>query len=419
MLGDIIKECESAAEKVQKERAYLHMHPELSGEEFETLEYIKGRLSGMGLPFEEIEDGGILAWLDSGKPGKTLLLRADIDALPVRESADNLKGPKEVVSSREGVSHACGHDAHTAMLLNALEILIRHKDELKGKIAALFERGEESAFGITAILKYMLENQIRPDGCFAIHVNAAVPEGKISVEPGNVMCGAFGFDVSLIGRSGHSSRPDLSNNPVDCFVSIYNDLNGIRMRHTDPSECLTWAVGFLQGGDKSNVIPERVRFSCLGRFFDAKKTADPFLEQALKIVDKDAEIYDCRTEYGWIMKPIPSVHNHEMLAGLAGKWFREYIGEDSVTHAEPWMASESYSFFSIMYPSVLAFLGIQNDQGCGAAHHSPEFDLKGGLLYKGVEAFAVYAVCFLNSDAEAVMDDTPEAVYEAYKDRLF
>lgn len=202
MLSELIKECELAAEKVQKERAYLHMHPELSGEEFETLEYIKGRLSGMGLPFEEIENGGILAWLDSGQPGKTLLLRADIDALPVDESGDNLKKAKEAVSCRKGVSHACGHDAHTAMLLNALEILAGHRDELKGKIAALFERGEESAYGISAILKYLIENKIRPDGCFAIHVNAAVPEGKISVESGNVMCGAFGFDVSLIGRGG-------------------------------------------------------------------------------------------------------------------------------------------------------------------------------------------------------------------------
>lgn len=419
MLSELIKECELAAEKVQKERAYLHMHPELSGEEFETLEYIKGRLSGMGLPFEEIENGGILAWLDSGQPGKTLLLRADIDALPVDESGDNLKKAKEAVSCRKGVSHACGHDAHTAMLLNALEILAGHRDELKGKIAALFERGEETAYGISAILKYLIENKIRPDGCFAIHVNAAVPEGKISVESGNVMCGAFGFDVSLIGRGGHSSRPDLSNNPVDCFVSIYNDLNGVRMRYTDPSECLTWAVGLLQGGDKSNVIPEKVRFSCLGRFFDVKKTADPFLKQALKIVEKDAEIYDCRTEYGWIMKPTPSVHNHEMLSGLAGKWFNDYLGGDFVTHAEPWMASESYSFFSIMYPSVLAFLGIKNDRGCGAEHHTPEFDLNGEILYKGVEAFTVYSVCFLNSDAEAVMEETPEEIYEAYKDRLF
>lgn len=397
VLEDIIKECRLAAGKIQSEREYLHIHPEVSGQEFETIRYIKNRLQGMEVPFEEIENGGIFAWLDSGRPGRTLLFRADVDALAVQEDEYNLQRPKDVVSGTQGVSHACGHDAHTAMLLNALEILNRHKDAFNGRIAAVFERGEESAFGVHAILNYLDENQIQPDGCFAIHVNADVPEGKISVNPGNVMCGAFGFEVSLIGQGGHSSRPDLSNNPVDCFVSIYNDLSGVRMRHTNPNECLTWAVGLLQGGTKSNVIAEQVTFSCLGRFFDVEKTANPFLEQALKIVKKDSEIYNCDTKFSWIMRPTPVVHNDESLSNMAGEWFRKYLGKDSVVQADAWMASESYALYSEKYSCVLAFLGIKNGQGCGAAHHSPKFDLNGGMLYKGAEAFLIYAYCFLNA----------------------
>ena len=164
-------------------------------------------------------------------------------------------------------------------------MLSAHREEWTGQIVAVFEQGEETSYGVIPLLEHLEAQFDGMDGCFALHVYAGAPAGALSVQPGHVMCGAAGFDVVLTGKGGHSS-PDLCNNPVDCFVSIYNDLAAVRMRHTDPNDCLTYAVGLLQGGSKSNIIPDSLRFSCLARFFDEETCGRPFLEAAKTIVEK-------------------------------------------------------------------------------------------------------------------------------------
>lgn len=394
---DFLNECQAMSKQIAEDRNYLHMHPELSGKEVETLHWIKERLDLMGIEYEQIEGGGIAALLKGRTSGKRLLLRADIDALPVLENEQNLCDFKGAVSKTAGVSHACGHDAHTAMLLAALKVLFQNRQEWSGEIVAVFEQGEESACGVVAVLEYLVKRFDGIDGCFAIHVNASIPEGKISARSGYVMCGALGVDVELSGSGGHSSRPDLCNNPTDCFVSIYNDIASIRMRHTHPEECLTHAICLLQGGSKTNIIPDKLQFSCMARFFREDVCGRPFLEALKKIIEKDAQIYDCVVKYNYIMEPTPSVYNDEVCAELANKCLKRSLGEDAVIKAEPWMASETYSLYTLMYSGVLAFLGIQNDIGCGAPHHSAEFDLNADMLYKGTTAFVSYAINFLDS----------------------
>ena len=392
---DIRAECLALGAQIAADRDYLHAHPELSGQEEQTLAWIERRLAALGLPAERVEHGGLVTVVDGRGPGKRLLLRADVDALPVGESASNLSGPKRVVSEAEGVSHACGHDAHTAMLLSALQVLSAHRDEWSGQIVAVFEQGEETSYGVLPLLEYLEDRFDGMDGCFAIHVFADAPAGTISVQPGYVMCGALGFDVVLTGRGGHSSRPDLCNNPVDCFVSIYNDLAAVRMRHTDPNDCLTYAVGLLQGGTKSNIIPDSLRFSCLARFFNEESCGRPFLEAAKRIVEKDAEIYDCSVHYNYVMEPIPGVYNDGACADLARRSLSRTLGEEAVVPSGPWMASESLAVYHALYRGVLAFLGIRDGAGCGAPHHSAEFDLDPQGLTLGTAATVSYALDFL------------------------
>lgn len=415
---EIIKECQQLQTDTAEIRNFLHKHPEISGAESQTLTFIKSELSSLEIPYIEVDNGGIIAELSSGQDGKTLLLRADIDGLPVQESEYNLKNKKRVISETTGVSHACGHDAHTAILLSALSVLSRHKDYYSGKILAVFERGEETAFGVKALLSHLIDQKVAVDSCFAIHVYSHLAEGKISVEPGYVMSGAVGFDVVITGKAGHSSRPDLCNNPTDCFVSIYNDLASIRMRHTDPSSSFTYAVNLLQGGEKSNVIPHSIRFSVLGRFFDEERTGRPFLEKALQTVELDSTLYDCEYAYNWIMQPTASLFNHLVLSKKATEWFSESLSPDIVTAAAPWMASESYSLYSLMYPSIFCFLGIQNNEGCGADHHTPEFDLNPDKLCLGVEATVIYAINFLNTEIPLSSHQNPIEIFERYKNRF-
>lgn len=415
---DIKTECYGLRQQIADDRNYLHTHPELSGVEEETLAWITGRLRALGLDVTRVEHGGLVTVLKGKGPGKRLLLRADVDALPVAESATNLSGPKAAVSGVEGVSHACGHDAHTSMLLAALQVLSAHRDEWSGEIVAVFEQGEETSYGAIPLLEYLQAHFDGMDGCFAIHVYADAPEGTLSVQPGYVMSGALGFDVVLTGKGGHSSRPDLCNNPTDCFVSIYNDLAAVRMRHTDPNDCLTYAVGLLQGGTKSNIIPEELRFASLARFFNPETCGWPFLRAAKEIIEKDAQIYDCMVKYNYIMEPIPGVYNDDACAALAGACLRRDLGEDAVAPAVPWMASESMGVYNTLYSGVLAFLGIRNGAGCGAPHHSAEFDLNPDALYRGAGAFVSYALSFLDEGFAAPPRRENDGVLERIKKQL-
>ena len=379
-------------------RDMLHAAPELSGEEDNTLAFVGRQLRQMGIPYFEVERGGLVATL-TGRPGsRRLLLRADTDALPVEESASNLAGAKAVCSGVKGVSHACGHDAHTAMLLGALKLLAARRQEWSGEIIAVFERGEETGYGVFPLLRALTERYDGIDGCFALHVYADLPEGSISLQPGWRMSGAVSYDVTLQGAGGHASRPDYCRNPIDCFVSIYQDLASFWMRRTDPNDCLTYAVGLVQAGASSNVIPDSLRFAGTARFLDAERCGLPFREAVQQIVESACKVYGCTAQYNRLSGAIPGVWNDPACAALAEKTAAALYGPQFVRQTAPWMASESLSIYNSLYSGVLGMLGIADGAGFGAPHHSPQFDLNSAALYRGTGCIAGYALAFLDDD---------------------
>ncbi|MGI6607629.1 MAG: M20 metallopeptidase family protein [Erysipelotrichaceae bacterium] len=229
---DIIKLAKESEERLIEYRRHFHRYPELTGKEFETLKFIRQELEKYDVEYVEIENGGILVTIDSNKPGKTVLLRADIDALPIEECQYNDGGfKKSCISLNIGVAHMCGHDCHTAMLLVALQILNQYKDTFKGKIYGFFERGEESGDNIYYCLKYFKENKIEFDNCFGIHVNSneEFELGSVIVHPNEYYAGMIVFDISINGKGGHGSRPDLCNNPIDVFADVVNALREIKI----------------------------------------------------------------------------------------------------------------------------------------------------------------------------------------------
>lgn len=242
----------------------LHIHPEVSGEENRTIEKVTSELEGMGLGCEVIPNGGIISIIEGGFPGKTLVLRADIDALPMQEEDTNLKTEKKVVSKYDDAAHTCGHDGHTAMLLGAAKILVRQKENLNGRIILAFEQGEEDGRGIVGILRRILE--IGADGVWGIHLKADMPSGSISVDPGPRMAGAFMFDVKIIGNGGHGARPDLASTPLDVFTDFYNNLKSMRMNSLDPFKAITFSIGSVNGGSNHNVIPDSLNFKGTFRY---------------------------------------------------------------------------------------------------------------------------------------------------------
>lgn len=411
---NILSEAKAEFAETVRLRRYFHEYPELSNEEEKTIAFLESYLKGLGLETVNVPDGGLLAILDSGKKGRTLLMRSDTDALPIKESEKNLQEPKACISKIPGVSHACGHDGHMAMTLTAARILAAHKDEFVGKIVFCFERGEETSGDIRNLLPYIVHDlKLSIDGCYATHVRWDMAAGTVSLCPGPVMSGGCAFVVELSGQFGHGARPDLARSPIDCFHAIYSELSSFRMRRVDPFECLTISLGFLHSGDQYNVIPGTLTFGGTARFFSYEKAGSLFETYLKKTLDHLTALYQCSYKITHMPKALYEVRNNETCAALGRKALVRDLGKDAVVDAAPWMASESFALFQKLYPGVLSFTGIQNtDLGCGANHHTPEFDMDERGLMMGSAMAVSYALAFLAYEGDIPFKKTDEPVEE-------
>lgn len=384
-------------EYMVEKRRYFHENPELTGQELKTVQYLSDELTAMGIEHVVIENGGILATIKGGLPGEgAVLLRADVDGLPVLETPDNLKpGMRTCISKNPGVMHACGHDGHMAMLLGAAKILLEKKDEIEGTVYLCFERGEEASGNVEYIFPYIEKNNIKIDTVYATHLLATAPSGYLAINDEGMMAGSMGFSVTIEGAGGHGSRPDQANSPIDCFVAIYQRLQSLRLTKVDPFKTCTYSVGLLQAGNQRNVIPQTLTFGGTMRTFDRDGVGMTFREEFKKAVDGICAAYGCKVTYN-LGTPGYGVVNDADMARWARRVIGEELGKDNVGTWDPWMASESYSQYLQQWPGVFAFLGIQNEEkGVGAAHHNQEFDIDEDVLYKGAAASATYAIEYL------------------------
>ena len=376
-------------------RRHLHANPEPSAHEEQTLNYIRTELKMAGIEWIDVPGGGILGLINKEKEGPTVLLRADIDALQIRESPVNLKGPKVCLSDKPGLSHACGHDAHMAMLLAEGEILNDMREVLPGKVVLCFEQGEEGLGCLAQILRYLEgDHGIHVDTCYATHVRWDLPTGLISVPKGPSMSGVIGFKGRIVGKGGHGSRPDMANSPIDCFTAIYEELNRIRLRKISPYHYLSFSIGKLISGTRDNVIPEDLEFEGTIRFFDIPD-GDIFWNEFARIVEKECELHGCQGELIMFTRYLPVV-SQETCCQICEKAVRKYLGDEACTSMEPWMASESIAAMLALYPGVHTFTGICNPEvGSGANHHTPEFDVdEEGMIY-GAAAAIGYVLEYL------------------------
>ena len=399
---NILKEATDLYDYTLSLRRHIHEYPEVTGEEVETMKLVMKELDSMGIKYVQIPDGGIVGEIKGGKPGKTVLLRADLDALPIKENPMNLKKQKLVVSKNDGVSHACGHDSHTAMLLTEAKILAAHKDELNGNVVLCFEQGEEGGGQVKNILKYVVEEAKYPvDTCFATHVKWDVPTGQVSVEPGAVFAGAYGFNIRLRGLTGHGSRPDLAHSVLDCFNSIYSNINMLRLKYVNPYDILTFSVGTVQCGSKMNIIPDELTFSGTVRTFNVEGAGVPFMHEFMEVVKHETELHHCTYEIIRMPQPLFECYNNPTCSKIAKEAVAKHLGPDAVTTTIPWMASESMNMYLKLWPGVISFTGIMNEElGSGANHHTAEFDIDEKGMITGVAAAISYVTEFLNYEGE-------------------
>jgi amidohydrolase len=404
----------AARDFVIKTRRTLHEHPELSGQEFETVRFIKKTLEEWSIPYTEIENGGIVAEL-TGKKEKgnervrTLILRADVDALPIVEHEKNLTRKRDCISQNSGVTHACGHDAHTAVLLSASKILFGLREEIENigidghsdvsnRILAVFERGEEGLGLLANIIAWLEREHIRPDGAHAIHVRPDLASGKIAVLEGPVFASPLYFDITFKGSGGHGSRPDLANSPLDCFVHFYSALKTLRERYISPFEPITTNIGVVNYGIVSNVIADELRFIGSVRLYH-EETQAKFTAELDNLLDHITAAFHCSYHKNRFAALLHPVINDRGMARTGQEAVRRHLGGEYLVDAyEPMMCSDYFAFLGKVCPTLMVHLGIGNaEKGSGGELHSATFDIDEDALPLGVAETVAFALAFFEN----------------------
>lgn len=390
MINQTIKE---AIQKYNKElivlRRKLHSEPELSWEEENTTLFICEYLENLGIPYRRTEPTGVIANIVGGKEGKTVALRADMDALPVEEI--NIDLP--YVSKKPGTMHACGHDAHTAMLLIAAKALNEIKNELPGTVRLIFQPAEEAATGAKAMVKQGAIEGVH--NVFGIHVWSQMPTHKVSCSPGPSFASADIVKVTFKGRGGHGAMPEDCIDAAIVASSFVMNIQAVVSRTIDPQKPAVLTIGKMDVGTRFNVIAENAVIEGTVRCFDAD-TREHIETQIKHYAEQVAGLYGASAEVEYI-RGTQAVINEEYSANLVQKVAAEAFGKDYLYNEKPTMGGEDFSFYLDEVPGSFALVGSGDpEKDTEWAHHHGKFNIDEEALSTGSELYAQYAWAFLN-----------------------
>ncbi len=373
----------------QKIRQTIHMHPELRYEENHTAEIIAAELTKLGLPFQMgIGKTGVVALLDSGKPGKTLGLRADMDALPIIEETH-----LPYQSKNAGVMHACGHDGHVATLLAAAHVLCKNVDKLTGKIKFIFQPAEEGGAGAKAmIVDGVLENP-KVDVIYGLHNHPGSPVGKLLAKPGCSMYGNHEFIINVHGKGGHAAQPELANNPLVIAADIVLALKQLHDALSVGDEPTVITMTQCKSGFTTNVIPD-VTFlqGTIRAPSDAAfKQASQRLKQTLATIEAKYQA-TLELQYNEIYPPTISTEAEALFVLEQG---RICLGAENVElKAKSSRAAEDFSYFLNEIPGCYFFMGNGENSACC---HNAKYDFNDEIIKAGAKVFAQIAFAYLAS----------------------
>ncbi len=369
-------------------RREFHMNPEQSMQEYRTSQRIKEELDKIGVEYVACGGTGVVATIKGKNEGKTVALRADMDALNLTD-----KKEKEYKSQVEGMCHGCGHDGHTAMLLGVAKVLNEIKDELNGTVKLFFQPGEEVAEGAKAMIKDGA--LLGVDSVMGAHLMVDYPTGLICAQSGSLCASTDLFKIKIKGKGGHGSMPHQTVDAVVVGSSIVMNLQTLASRETSPLDSVIISVGIFKSGSRFNIIAEDAYLEGTTRYFTYEKSEEiPKSIERIAKATAEAMRATAEMEYQYLAPPVV---NDETCSKIAENTVRSLLGDEGVAFVEKTPGGEDMSFFMKERPGVMAFIGAGNkEKGIVNPHHHPLFDIDEDALEIGTSFYAQYAIDFLN-----------------------
>ena len=373
-------------------RRYYHQHPELSEQEKNTTAAIVKDLQAMGLEvktYECVNAYGCTADIVGAQPGKTVALRADIDALPVSEETG-----LEFASENVGCMHACGHDCHISMLLGAAKMLAENKDKLKGTVRLIFQPAEETGFGAPAFIKAGVLDGV--DAIYGAHIWNSLAAPYVNIESGNRMASTAEFHVEIEGMSSHGSAPEDGIDAIVAMSAIILNLQTFVSRNNSPLNPLVVSVGKVEAGSRWNVIAGKAKFEGTVRTF-SKDMLEEAPRVISRIVENTAAAYGATaklTDFRWMVVPV--INDHEDLVKIGQDSVKKLYGEEGLAPMQTLMGGEDFSFYMQKVPGVFGFIGSNNPEtGKIYPNHHEKYDVDEEVLKRGAAVYAQFAHDFL------------------------
>lgn len=388
-MNAILKEAFAEKDYVVALRRDFHAHPELGMEEYRTADRIEEELNALGIPHERFGKTGVLATIESGKSGKTLFVRADIDALPIQEAND-----VPYKSQTPGIMHACGHDGHGAALLGAAKLLVRHKNELTGKVLLCFQPAEEIGGGIQPLLDSGVLKTV--DRVHAIHLSSAFPVGTYTVKTGAWMASCDYFKITITGKATHGTTPDAGIDSIYIASLLVVQLQSIISRVISPVESGVVSVGHFSAGSTYNVIAGNAELEGTARTFnpESRKKIQALIA---KIARNLADDYGAKAEVVF-KEYTESVINNADVATEQIAAAQKLVGKDHVI-SEPPKRFGSDNFGNLINASggkgSYAFVGSNGGAASAVSHHNEHFDIDEDSLVYATALHVQYALDFL------------------------
>ena len=368
-------------------RETIHMYPEDGFSEFTTSKIIIEELEKLGIKVQKnVAKTGVVGLIEGKYPGKTVLLRADMDALKIQEQAD-----VEYKSKIDGMMHACGHDGHVAGLLGAAMILNELKDNLHGNVKLVFQPAEERDGGALPMIEEGVLENPKVDAAFAAHLWGYLNEGEVHLKEGPMMASPDIFNIKVIGKGGHGAVPQEAIDPIVITCQIVNSLQTIVSRKINPLDPVVITCGRIQGGDCHNVIPNEVELEGTIRTFneETRNWVPKVMEDLIRgITTSQGAAYEFKYEPKY-----PALINDKYMTSFAKESLKKVVGEENVFDLkEPNMGGEDFAYFAQKVQSAFIFVGIANNKSEPVIHHNPYFkwDSKNvGILAQSLSQIAI------------------------------